>query len=537
MKKNILITTITVTLIASALTSCKKVLDLSPTNGVTVDIAYSTPAGYKEGFAKIYGAFALTGNQGGAGQPDISTSTIDEGNSDFLRMFWNTQELTTDEAIDNSSWNGNTDAGLHDLHNMNWSAGNPLLEGLYVRSAYQILLCNEFIRQCSASNLSSRGITGASADTIKAYIPEARFLRAFQYWVLLDAFGSPSFATENDAIGSTLPKQIKSADLFNYIASELKTISTTLPAPRTNEYGRADQAAANSLLARLYLNANVYNNSSNAKYYDSAIIYSKKVIDAGYSLETNYQWLFLNDNYKCTNELIFTINYDGQKSQNYGGTNYIVYAGTGSSIPLSLVGVSGWGGNRVTKNLPNIFPDYTGAIDKRSLFYTTGAKIEIVDRSTDGYWAVKFKNINRDGSQGYTTGGNLGVGCDMPLFRLAEQYLIYAEAVSRGGSGGDAALALSYFNKIRQRAYGSTAGNVAVVTTDLILDEREREFYWEGFRRTDLVRYNKFVSSTYVWPWKANLASGGGVDAHYNLFPIPTPELTSNSNLVQNTGY
>ena len=249
-------------------------MDLTPTNGLTVDVAYSTPAGYKEGFAKLYGSFALTGNAGGAGQPDISPQTIDEGNSDFLRQFWNTQELSTDEAIDNSSWNGNTDAGLHDFHNMNWSAGNPMLEGLYVRSAYQILLCNEFIRQCSDANLSTRGITGASADTIKAFIPEARFLRAFQYWVLMDAFGSPSFATENDALGAAMPKQIKRADLFTYIESELKAISTTLPAPKANQYGRADQAAALGLLARLYLNTGVY--TGTARYTRTQSLILKK---------------------------------------------------------------------------------------------------------------------------------------------------------------------------------------------------------------------------------------------------------------------
>src|SRR5215813_8771962 len=159
MKYNILITISITVLCGACFTSCKKFLDLKPTNDVTVDQAYSTAAGYRQGFAKIYGAFALTGNQGGAGQPDINPTTIDEGNSDFLRMFWNTQELSTDEAIDNASWNGNTDAGLHDFHNLNWSSSNRMLLGLYVRSAYQALLCNEFIRQCSDANLSKRGIT------------------------------------------------------------------------------------------------------------------------------------------------------------------------------------------------------------------------------------------------------------------------------------------------------------------------------------------------------------------------------------------
>ncbi len=515
------------------LTSCKKMLDLTPTNGVTVDVAYSTPEGYKEGFAKLYGAFALTGNAGPSGNPDISPVTIDEGNSDFLRMFWNVQELSTDEAIDNASWNGNTDAGLHDFHNMNWGAGNALLKGLYVRSAYQILLCNEFMRQCSDANLSARGIPAKSVDTIKAYLPEARFLRAFQYWVLMDVFGNPSFATENDAIGADLPKQIKRTDLFNYITSELQAISTVLPAPRKNEYGRADQAAAWSLLARLYLNAEVY---TGAKKYDSAMIYSKKVIDAGYGLESNYQWLFLNDNYKYTTEFIFPINYDGTRSQNYGGTTYIVYAGSSGSIPLETVGVSGWAGNRVTKNLPNLFPDYTGTKDKRSMFFTQGANINIVDRSVDGFWAIKFKNINRDGSLGYSTGGNLGVGIDMPLFRLAEQYMIYAEADLRQ-NGTASTTSLGYFNVLRQRAYGNTSGNLATLTLKDIIDERGREFYWEGFRRTDLIRFGQFTSSSYLWPWKGNVANGTGVEPYRTIYPIPAPELQSNNNLVQNPGY
>lgn len=536
MKKISLIVTIVSLFTSFSFISCKKVLDLTPTNGVTVDIAYATPEGYRQGFAKLYGAFALTGNSGGAGQPDIDPNTIDEGNSDFLRMFWNTQELSTDEAIDNASWNGNTDAGLHDFHNLNWAASNRMLLGLYVRSAYQILLCNEFMRQSSDANLSDRGITGADAETIKSYLPEARFLRAFQYWVLMDAFGNPSFATENDAIGSVMPPQIKRNDLFNYIESELKDIETTLPAPRANEYGRADRAAAWALLARMYLNAEVYTGTPK---FTEAITYSKKVIDAGYSLETEYQWLFLNDNHLCTNELIFTINYDGRKTQNYGGTNYIVYAGSSSDIPITLIGVSGWGGNRVTKNLPNLFPDYTGAADKRSMFFSTNRSIEIANRSSDGFAAVKFKNVNRDGSLGYAEGGNLGVGIDMPLFRLAEQYFIYAEAVIRGGTGGDMATALGYINAIRTRAYKSSAGNISQsqLTLDFLTDERGRELYWEGFRRTDLIRFNKFVESTYLWPWKGNVANGTGVSAIYKIFPIPSSEIGANNNLVQNTGY
>jgi hypothetical protein len=117
-------------------------------------------------------------------------------------------------------------------------------------------------------------------------------------------------------------------------------------------------------------------------------------------------------------------------------------------------------------------------------------------------------------------------------------YLIYAEAFKRGG-GGDEATALGYINALRTRAYGNAFGNIDAgqMTLDFILDERARELYWEGFRRTDLIRFNKFVEGTYLWPWKGGVASGTGVSAIRKLYPIPSRDINSNTNLVQNTGY
>ena len=130
---------------------------------------------------------------------------------------------------------------------------------------------------------------------------------------------------------------------------------------------------------------------------------------------------------------------------------------------------------------------------------------------------------------------------DYPVFRLPEMYLIYAECFLRGG-GGDKATALGYLNKIRYRAYGQSygPGNIGkLIDFDLqtVLDERGRELYWEGHRRTDLIRYGLLTTSTYLWPWKGGVASGTGADGKYNIFPIPASNLTSNPNLTQNTGY
>ena len=123
-------------------------------------------------------------------------------------------------------------------------------------------------------------------------------------------------------------------------------------------------------------------------------------------------------------------------------------------------------------------------------------------------------------------------------------YLIYAEAFLRGGTGADATTALEYLNKIRYRAYGNSYGpgdvgklNSADLTLQTILDERGRELYWEGHRRTDLIRYGLLTTNTYLWPWKGGVSSGTGVDSKYNIFPIPAADLTANPNLTQNTGY
>ena len=530
MKKNILKTTgVFAVLCLVIVQSCTKKLDLKPTNDTTSEVVYSTAAGYKQVLGKVYGSFALTGNQGPAGNGDVQG--IDEGFSDFFRLFWKAQELSTDEAV--ISWG---DVGIQDFHNMNWTSNNSFLTGLYYRSLYQITLCNDFIRESSDAKLSARNITGSDADNIRQYAREARFLRAFQYWVLMDLYANPPFVTEASVIGGPPPPRATRNEIFNYIEAELKAIEPNMPTPRSNEYGRADKGAVWALLARTYLNAQVY--TGTARFTD-AITYSKKVIDAGYSLISNYTWLMRADNNLNTSEFIFTINYDGLHTQGYGGTTFLSHACVGGSMPASSFGIAGgWSGTRATKNLPNLFPDVTGTADKRSQFYTPGQNLEIgnLTNFTDGLGVTKYRNVKRDGTNGQSQDFS---DIDMPLFRLSELYLIYAEAVLRGGTGGDAATALGYINTIRTRAYTTTSGNISAgqLTLDFILDERARELYWEGFRRTDLVRYNKFVEGTYLWPWKGGVSSGTGVSADRKIYPIPSRDINSNTNLIQNPGY
>ena len=511
--------------IALLITACHKDLDRFPPNDITSEQLYTSEAGYKQVLSKVYGSMALTGNSGPSGSGDVAG--IDEGTSDFLRLFWKAQELSTDEAV--VAWN---DPGIQDFHNMNWSANNPMLIGLYSRCFYIITLCNEFIRESSDEKLSGRGLGGN--DNIRKMRAEARFVRAYQYWVLMDLFGNPGFTNEETPIGASVrPEQKTRAEIFSYIESELLALDAELVAARTNEYGRADKAAAWALLARMYLNAGVYTGTTK---YNEAITYAKKVIDAGYTLLPVYGNLMLADNHVNNTEAIWTLNYDGVKTKNWGGTTFLVNASVGGNMDVNYSGLTNWAGIRTTKNLPQLFPDFTGTIDKRAQFFQHNLEIEKLSEFKDGFAVTKYRNRTRTGGFGSDPEKTFS-DIDFPAFRLAEMYLIYCEAVVRGGTTGTSAQAVTYFNTLRQRAYGNTNGNVSSLTEQLIIDERAREFYWEAHRRSDLIRFNKFTEGTYLWPWKGGIKNGTGVSSHLRLYPLPATEVGSNPNIKQNTGY
>ena len=519
--KNKNIKSLAVVFLALMFTSCVKDLDVTPRdpNIITSLTVYSTPAAYKEGLAKLYATFSVSGQQGPSGQPDIAG--IDEGFGNYLRQYWNAQELTTDEAV--IAWN---DASIKDFHWQTWAPNDVFVAALYSRIMYTVALCNEYIR-ATADN--------ADAD-IKKYHAEARFLRSLAYYHALDLYGNPPFVTEADAPGAFFPKQTTRAALYAYIETELKAIENELGAPKF-EYARADQAAAWTLLAKLYLNAKVYiGQEKNA----DCVTYCNKVIAAGYTLNAKYANNFTADN-NISAEMIFPITADGQHTQTYGGMVYLVHAQIGGSMPPAQFGVGGgWGGLRTTKALVAKFSDTSGATDKRAMFWSAGQKLEINDigQFTDGWAITKFSNLTSTGAAAPHAHPDF-VDTDYPVFRLADVYLMYAEAVLRGGTSGNAATSLGYVNALRQRAYGNADGNITAgqLTLDFILDERARELYWEGHRRTDLVRFGKFTGGAYLWPWKGKVAAGASTESFRDLFPIPSNDLGANPTLQQNPGY
>lgn len=509
------------------ITSCKDDLNLVPTNDYTADVAYATAEGYRNGIAKVYGSIATSSN-GGPSAPVGDIAGVDAGTSDFIRSFWMSQELPTDEAA--CAWG---DPGLPELNFMTYSSSNVLLLGLYARSIYQITLVNEFLRESTDAKVSARGISADAAAEIKYYVTEARFLRAYQYWVLMDAFGNPPFITEESSVGKESPKQISRADLFTYVESELLAIEPELK--ETNEYGRVTQGAAWALLARVYLNAQVYTGTPK---FTEAAVYAEKVINSGrYSLHTSYANLFKADNNLNNPEVILSVNYDGVSTQNYGGSTFLINSAINGDMGTASFGVpnGGWGGNRSRATLPQKFGNYATTADKRAMFFGTNPTITDITIFKEGLAVTKFTNKTSTGANGASING-IFCSTDFPLFRLAEMYLIYAEAVLRGGSGSQAT-AIGYINLLRQRAYGNASGNVSSLTVDDVLNERSKELYWEGFRRTDLVRYGKFTDASYIWPYKGGVINGKAVESFRNIYPLPSTDVIANTNLTQNPGY
>lgn len=524
-----------------SMTSCLGDLDTIPISesDVVGETVYGKElSAYQSGLAKIYAGFAISGNQGEDNQSDVAG--VDGGSqASFLRGLWNLQELASDEA--HCCWIGN-DAGINDLNNITWNSTNPFIKGFYYRLFYQVNLVNEFLRETTDSKLSGRSMDESNQAEVRIYRNDARFMRALSYYYLLDMFRNVPFVTEESVVGKEPPLQIMAKDLFNYIETELLEIESgnllnSFVGYDSKNYGRVTKAAVWTLLSRLYLNAAIYIGEDK---YTESLTYSNKVLAVGYQLEPVYVDLFKADNEK-SKEIIFPIRYEGSDTQTWGGMTFLLCSTVPSSMQSEINAQGAWQGNRARTSLTGLFTKIaTSNKDTRyDMFYPELAThTAIIDPTsyTDGVPVVKYWNINKDGSFpassiAYT---------DFPLFRLSEVYLNYAEAVVRGGSGGDATKALSLINELRGRAYGGETGftiTSADLTLNFLLDERGREFFFEGQRRTDLIRFGKYTGSAYIWPWKGGSFDGRSTDNKFAVYPIPIDDIYSNSNLTQNEGY
>jgi starch-binding outer membrane protein, SusD/RagB family len=519
--------------------SCTDDLNVVPTDDdlFLAEDFFAQPGAYKQALAGVYGNLSLTGAQD-AGSSFLQG--IDAGTSQYGRCLWYLQNLTTDEVL----WSYENDPGTRELQRNIWSAENPILLGMFSRTMAEIALANEFLRQSTPEKLSARGVTNATdiAD-IQTYRNEVRALRAYAYYSLMDLFGKAPFVTENDPLNFRGP-QYDRQQLYTFIENELNAVMPNLKAPRTNEYGRLDQAFARMVLAKMYLNAEVYIGQNK---YNECMTQCTQIISSGYTLNSDYLNNFKADN-NTSSEMIFTLQSDGVVTQNYGPTTVMCNGQVGSiENNGSSFGVGGWGGAlRLRKQFVQKFDGIDYDFDSRKTFIGGGPRsLEISDiaNRNQGYILAKYSNISSGGIVGSSA---TFVNTDFPLFRLADAYLMYAEAQMRkdGATNGSSttnasATSLGYLDVLRDRANGFDYPNFSQnqITLQFIIDERSRELHWEGHRRQDLIRFGLYTGGVYNWAWKGNGQNGIAISNNLKIFPLPIQSIAANPNLIQNQGY
>ena len=542
------------TAVLTGTTSCASDLDQYPHTETTSKDVYTSLANYEAVLGKIYAAMVTSGQGKGGDNKDMESVLNKGAGFDYMRMFINMQECGTDEFA--STWlTGEQTTGLTYL---SWDANDAWVSDMYYRIYYNIALCNEFLR-----NANSASFSGADAEKMKEYKAEVRFMRALFYYHALDFYRNIPMVTENDPVGSYIPPRYTPQQTFDYIESELKDcVGDMLPAS-TCPYGQVSQGAAYTLLAKLYLNSEVY--TGVAKYAECKEA-CEKVMNMGYSLEPDYSKLFNADNDKRTNEIIFALPVSAEHTVSWGSSTYLICGQVSMSNANQNVAdygvTAGWSEFRLRPEFVDKFTqtDIDGNGDKRCKFFTNGQSKDVTSMTdeTAGYLSEKWSNLKDDGTTASNT-ADAGVETDFPLFRLADVYLMYAECVARtvedkdklddwaGGSDAESDSrkqgAIYWINKVRERAYGkdengNPRGQVwkenfssKEAFLQFILDERARELYHEGYRRTDLIRYGQFTTNKYIWQWKGGTHDGQAVDSKYNIYPIPNTELTANPNL------
>lgn len=521
-------------------------------------------------YSKCYAGLIMEGNDGNA---DFSID--DAGKSCLLRNLFNFNEVPTDEAA--CWW---SDGGIEDVTKNKFESGNATLKNLYYRLMSNISYENHFL-----------SLDAAQEDKTK--YAEVRVLRAYSYFLMLDFFGDPTFI---DKISPETPRQAHSYNskfeegktytraellqlgrefLFNWVESELLAAEPDLleAKPETDtdpDYGRVDKGTCWLLLSRLYLNAGTYlnNDGQNNQYWDKALEYAERVINSDYKLFDDskmsneakangykpYDLLFMGDNGSngASCEALLPLMQDGDKTQGYGGSMFFVAAlwdGTMQTVTdkNAATTANSWSGMRVRPQFVEKFFTHPKDVvnkkaseiramnvDDRAILWGKDRTLEIGanDKFVKGIATPKWNN---NYSNGGTPHDSYNVDIDFFLFRVAEAYLNAAEAEMHL-NGESSAKAKKYIDALRNRAHAKPR---ASYTLNDVLDERARELYCEGLRRTDLIRFNQFGGSqaTYNWELKGGSTNGTTFAKTYNVYPLPSSEVLSNKNLTQIDGY
>lgn len=525
------------------LTSCLKDLDALPLNptDATAESVYGTELdAYVAGLSKVYQSlFSIDG----------VSNVGNTSHAQFLMGYWLLGECTTDEA--KAAWSGDT--WPHYLNNNTWDAAqlDPTY-GLYAHAMLGVAYVNEFLQQTADDKLTARGVPDDVRRSIQSLRCEARFIRAFHYWALVDVFGNIPFVDESSPIGKNPPVRKTRTEAFDWLVKELEELAASeyMPAAASN-YPRADKGSVLGLLVRLYLNAEVY--IGTPMWSEAATACEKIFALDAYELCPEYSWLFCGDNGEnpeSVKEIMLGCWQDYEHTNwNWGGTTMLIASEQNVDVLNEgyLLGFNDyWGGLRMPSEFVYKFfgptgvdyetGDYTIDDKRGQLFYIKGRSevMEDMFKFEQGWGVHKWSNVPHDKTpEEYveTAKTRMFADTDYIFMRLAEIYLAYAEACLELGRKSDA---LPYLNKLLERAGVST---VSDYDEDFLFGEYSRELYWESNRRRDLIRFGKFCSSDYIWKWKGGTYDGQSFPEYMEIFAIPVSELQANKNLKQNPGY
>ncbi|MBD5194302.1 MAG: RagB/SusD family nutrient uptake outer membrane protein [Bacteroidales bacterium] len=626
---------------AFGLSSCVGDLDMQPVDPSEItDVSNNMD----EVFADIYLNFATSGANGNS-----PVHTLDDGGmATFGRAMFTAEEMPTDEAC--WLW----DPEKFGRINYGYVTPDlPIVKGIYARLLINIALCNDFITSVRGGKFN---LDDAGQARAEEYVRQARILRGACYYYVLSFYENPPYADETTPIGAD-PEQPGRAQVYANVTSDLEDVVAYYKAnPTTTYYGFVGLDAAESILAKIYLNGMVFAGRDDyAKCYE----HSKAVIDRlgvggkyGNGLAPTYAALFGANNSKycignagdAVSEIIWTIpaskeNVDGNITENlttWAGSTFMIAAWNGANGVFATVpcpttnaayknakpedllftdadGVQhiykyfesaddayneakasydeAAGGDTWKITVAKFFNGVAYSFDPKEAAHTTGEWINATeswkcmvarksfvrkfdwndvemsksddsrvanwrtseygftaenpslvgdDWGKNGYLAMKYTNwiYDANGEIDFKASENVPMtacyGGDFVALRLAEVYLMAAEAILQGG-GGSQAEALKYVNYLRQRAYGDKYTPWASLSMSELQDERCRELYTENNRRTDLIRWNKWCTG-YTWEWKGGVASGTNLPEYTKSFPLPSGVMTT-TNLQQQKGY
>ena len=548
--------------VALLFSACVHNLDTKP-----IDPNSSTSFNQERMFTKCYACMAVIG-QSKPGE-DSDVEDMDAGMSGFYRTIWYCNDLTTDEAF--WIWD---DAESRGLPTTSWTGTSDMIRGIYTRLNLDIKYCNHYLTYAASESQED-----------KYRMAEVRWIRAFHYYYLMDMFLYAPFITEES---SEFPHYKPRHEIYQWLVAELEELTEELPAVRISNF-RVGKAAAQLLLARIYLNADVYNKYNkdwtSGKTWDKALATAKAVISDNpqHSLVTEkvvtdsnfvysaYQRLFMADNDRddVIKESVFQIYQDGLYTQSHAGANFLV---AGPRIPgMTAWGIeSEWHALRTSPTMVDkflspmnldrdaaenmVYTEYEMPAvlhDDRAILCsdgrnTEGKKFTLKGSMTMGdnkyffeSWAgTKFTAVYSTASlPKYTPRRSKDwADTDIPMLRIAEAYMIQAEAMFRKG---DITGALSIINNtIRARA---NADPLLSLDEEMLLDEWSREFWFEGRRRMDLIRFARFFGPDadryrYNWEGRMGLTEAEGkrsattTPEYMNWFPIPSEDKRANPN-------